>query len=347
MTADSETSAARRPRLPELRQLSLLSSRELLRNVKTLVSLLFMFFFFLILIFGIDYVVNGARHAPVVTVAAGSSTSEIIAALEQRGIEVREAESDDATARIAVNAGSARIVLSEPHPPAWKGLVAAVHSTGIPTSRIAVVDASGAVEVDVLRVNLATVLVTGFLAIAFMGTSVPLVALRQRGTLRLLGTTPARRSSFILAQSPVRFALGLGEAVIVVLVAWWQGYVESFDALRLFVTLVLGLAMLFAFAYLLASRAVNAELITQLSGFLPVIVILTAGTVFPMDVFPDAVRYATYVFPSTWFMQAASADLAGTVPFLPVPWLWVMMTATAAVVGALAARLFTWDQGEL
>lgn len=348
MTVASGSIAVARTRGAELRQLALLSTRELLRNVKTLVSLLFMFFFFLLVIFGVDYMVNGNRDAPVVSTAAGPGSSAVVEALQHSGIEVRTgSDQRGVNARISVSGDSARIVLVSPHEPAWKELVTAVHSAGFATSNIAVTNSSGAPETDVLRINLATVMVIGFLAIVLTGTSVTLVSLRQRGTLRLLGTTPVRRSSFILAQSPVRFGLGLAEAAVVVLVAWWQGYVESFDILRLLVTLVLGLAMLFAFGYLIASRATNAELMTQLSGVLPLLVILAAGTVFPLDAFPEPVRYATYVLPSTWFMQAAGADIAGTQPFLPVYWLWLMMAATTAIVGVLAARLFSWDQGEL
>jgi ABC-2 type transport system permease protein len=344
MTVDSTLQTRRSPR-GAFKQLTLLSTRELFRNIKTVIALMFMFFFFLILMVGIDFVINGGRAAPVASVADGPRSAQIVQALQARDITVGPA--DSATAKITVSGDRAQIVLPTKDKPAWKGLVRAVHSTGIPSADIVVVDASGSPETDILRINLATVLVTGFMAIAFMGTSVPLVTLRQRGTLRLLGTTPVRRLSFILAQTPVRFALGIAESVVVVVIAWSQGYVESFNIIRLFVTLVLGLAMLFAFAYLLASRSANPDVITQVTGFLPVIVILTSGTVLPIDIFPDVVRYITYAFPSTWFMQAVGADIAGTNPFISVYWLWLMMAAVGVAAALLAAKLFKWDQGDL
>jgi ABC-2 type transport system permease protein len=344
VTTDSAT-PTRQKSGEAFKQLMLLSTRELLRNIKTVIALMFMFFFFLILMVGIDFVINGGRPAPVASVTDGPRSAQVVEALKTRDIAVGSAGS--ATAKITVSGDRAQIVLPTKDKPAWKELVAAVHSTGVPSADILVVDASGSPETDILRINLATVLVTGFMAIAFMGTSVPLVTLRQRGTMRLLGTTPVRRLSFIVAQSPVRFALGIGEAIVVVLIAWSQGYVESFNIVRLFVTLVLGLAMLFAFAYLLASRSANPDVITQVTGFLPVIVILTSGTVLPIDIFPDVVRHITYAFPSTWFMQAVGADIAGTSPFVPVYWLWLMMAAIGVVAALLAARLFKWDQGDL
>lgn len=338
-------SATRRTRAAAFKQLTLLSTRELFRNIKTVIALMFMFFFFLILMIGIDFVINGGRPAPVVSIAEGARSAQVMDALRDRHIKV--ANDDSATAKVTIDGDHAQVVLVAKDKPTWKKIVAAVHATGIPSANIRVTDSSGAAETDILRVNLATVLVTGFMAIAFMGTSVPLVTLRQRGTLRLLGTTPVNRLSFILAQSPVRLTLGIAEAVVIVVIAWTQGYVESFNIVRLFVTLVLGLGMLFAFAYLLASRSSNPDVITQITGFLPVIVILTSGTVLPIDIFPDAVRYITHALPSTWFMQAIGADIAGAAPFISVYWLWAMMATVGAGAALLAARLFKWDQGEL
>jgi len=343
-------SSTDRKRSP-LYELSAASSRELFRNGKTIVGLLFMFFFFLILMAGINLVINGNRPPPVVGIVGSTEQGRVLLSkLKAEGVQAEIIEQGDVapnvTARVMIEKQSASVILSVPKPPSWVELSRTIHSLGIPSAHIRVVDSTGGPETDIFRVNLATVLVMGFMVIAFMGTSVPLVALRQRGTLRLLGTTPVRRLTFIVSQSPVRFLLGVAEAVVIVVVAWTQGYVESLNVMRLAVTLLLGLGMLFAFAYLLASRARNAELITQITGFLPVIVIFTAGTAFPMDGLPEFFRFVTYCVPSTWFMQAASADIAGTEPFISVYVLWALMAAVGAGVALLAAKLFTWDQGD-
>ncbi|MFZ7089182.1 ABC transporter permease [Curtobacterium sp. RRHDQ10] len=329
------------------KQLTLLSTREVFRNVKSFISLMFSFLFFLVVIVGVDFSVNGGRPAPVVSVAGGQHSAQVVTALRDHDLVVRAADDQSVTAKITIGEHRATIALVGKHKPSWKQLVAVVHSTGIPSADILVTGSDGTPEPDVLRTNLATVLVTGFMAVAFMGTSVPLVTLRQRGTLRLLGTTPVSRTAFILAQSPVRFALGIAEAIVVLIIAWSQGYVESLSIVRLSITLIVGLAMMFALAYLVASRATNPDVIAQVTGFLPVIVIFSCGTIVPLHIFPDFVRYLTYSFPSTWFMQAVGADIAGTQPFISVYWLWAMMAAVAVAAALLAARLFKWDQGDL
>ena len=199
---------------------------------------------------------------------------------------------------------------------------------------------------DYLRLNLSTAIVIGYLSIVVTGTALPLVALRQNGTLRLLGTTPLRRMTFILAQSPVRFALGVIEAGIVVAVAGIRGYIDFAQLLSLCVTLVLGLAMLFAFGYLLACRLRNAEVVNQLTGFIPVLVLATAGTALPMWIIPDWGQVLMNAFPTSWFIHALGADLTGIEPFTSIYVLWGMMAAVTLGAALLAARLFSWDQGD-
>lgn len=339
------TSASRRSALVEL---SIASSKDLLRNAKTLFGLLFMFVFFFLVIWGVHLGVNGYREAPVVGVS-GAGSERLVEVLADRGIEARSIgaadDAADVTAHVQLAADAATVRLTSPEP-AWIPLSAAVASLGVPSAAIAVFDAEGEPETDILRINLGAVLVLGIMAIVFMGTSVPLVALRRRGTLRLFGTTPLKRMTFILAQSPVRLALALAEALVVVAVAWSQGYIESFNVLRLVVTLVLGIGMLFAFAFLLASRSTNEELTGQLCGFIPVIIVLTSGTVIPIYGLPEWVQALFNAVPTTWFLQAASADIAGTEPFASIYLLWAMMAAVGVGVALLAARVFRWDQGE-
>ena len=345
MTAAATSAPRRRSALYEL---SVASSKELLRNSKTLFGLLFMFFFFLVLIWGVHLGVNGNRDAPVVGVT-GPQAARLVETLGDRGIEARIIDetdvTDDITARVSLTADAAVVRLGQPEPD-WIPLADAVGSVGIADARIAVLDADGAPETDILRVNLATALVLGIMAIAFMGTSVSLVRLRQRGTLRLFGTTPVKRLAFIVAQQPVRLALAVAEVAVIVAIAWSQGYVEQLAVLRLGVTLLLGVGMLFSFAFLLAVRSTNEELVAQLCGLIPVVIILTAGTVFPIYGLPGWVQALFDALPTTWFLQAVSADIAGTEPFTSIYLLWAMMAAVGVGVSLLAARLFAWDQGD-
>lgn len=223
-----------------------------------------------------------------------------------------------------------------------KGSISILFMFGFLFVLIALIDAAMP-GLGILRTNLATIATIGFMAITFLGTAVPIVTLRERGTLRLFGTTPVRKGVFIAAQTPVRLVAGVVVAAIVTGTAVAMGSIEAFGLARLLVTFALGLAMFFAFAYLLASRSRNAELVNNVAVMLPIAAMFASGDVFPREVIPQPVAVVLEALPTTWFVRAAAADLSGVAPSIPVPILWAMMAAVTAVAAVLAARLFVWD----
>lgn len=326
-------------------ELSSASAKELVRNKKGSFSILFMVGFLFLLIVGINQAVNVAgRPAPVVSVSGdASSVSSVEAAFDDAGIALATAGSN---ATVTVQGESAMVVVDTADPPYWFGIVDALEGAGVSSSKISVVDDTGFVQSDLVRANLATIAALGFMAITFMGTAVPLVAMRERGTLRLLGTTPLRKLTFIAAQTPVRAAAGLIVAAVVVVVSIVMGYLDFGGVLSLLVSFVLGLAMFFSFAYLLASRSRNTEFINSIAVIVPIVVMFASGDVFPKQILPDWIEVILQWLPSSWFVQAASADLVGSATMLPVPILWLMMAGCTVAMSLLAARLFVWDDRE-
>ncbi|GAB2553297.1 ABC transporter permease [Leucobacter ruminantium] len=200
---------------------------------------------------------------------------------------------------------------------------------------------------DPLRSALPGVLLTGIAAIAFMGTTVPIVAMRERGMLRLLGTTPLRRPVFLAAQLPVRLILVAVETAVAVGIAELRGFTEDLDPLRLAVTLVLGTAMCFAFAFLFAARASSSEAAHHATTFLCVALLFASGGIVPIATLPDPLLTAAHTLPPVWFATALGADLTGAAsPLLPLPLLWLMMAVTTGAIGIAATRRFRWDQTE-
>ncbi|MGD8167294.1 ABC transporter permease [Herbiconiux sp. P16] len=310
-----------------------------------------MFVFLLILIAVIHGAVNERRDPPVVeVVASGIAAQNLQHRLIDEGIDATLVESasltGETTATIQIGDTRAVVTLAYPHPPAWIEIERTIEGMEYPPTAIDVVRKNGTVETDILRINLSTVLIAGFMAIVFFGTSVPIVAMRRRGTLRILGTTPLPRMTFLLAQSPVRLGLGLAETAVVVAIAAVQGYTNPGQSGRLAMTMVIGLAMLFSLGFLLAARSRNPDLVAQLCGLIPVVIVLTSGTMFPLQGVPEPVIVLMRAVPTSWFMQAAGADIAGTAPFVPIPLLWAMMAAATCVCTVLAARTFVWDQGD-
>jgi ABC-type uncharacterized transport system permease subunit len=111
--------------------------------------------------------------------------------------------------------------------------------------------------------------------------------------------------------------------------------------------MLLGVAMFFALAYLLASRTRRAETVNNLAAVLPVMAIFASGSVLPPQLIPEPVAWVLNCLPTTWYMRAAAADLAGDTASEALLFLyWGLMLATTIVAAVLAARLFIWDDRE-
>ena len=198
-----------------------------------------------------------------------------------------------------------------------------------------------------LRAALPSILMAGIAGVAFMALTVPLVSMRERGLLRLLGTTPLKRPVFLAAQLPARLVLVGVEVLCVFVLAHVAGFIsESNNYWRLLGTLVVGIAMLFSCAMLLASHARSTEATHQGMTMLVMGLFVFSGTFLPPGTLPAFTDVFTNAIPSTWFAAALSADITGATPFLPVPLLWAMMLVVALVAGLVASRRFEWDQEE-
>lgn len=329
-------------------ELSAANAKEQLRDRRGLFSVLFAFGFMLLLITLINLAVNvqGKTDPHVAVTGDPASAARVAASLEASGF--RPAAEADADVVVTAQPAGATVVVgtAQGSRPAWIGVQRAVEAAGYPPADVTVTEVSGFVLDDLLRANLAGVAMLGFLSAALMGTSVQLAQARARGLLRLLGTTPIRRATFLAAQVPVRFAIAALAAVSTIVIAVACGWADALAVLRLSVTLLLGLAMCFAFALLLGSRSRRPEAVNQAAVMIPILAVFATGRMVPREILPDWVWAAADALPTNWFAQAAGADLAGTATMLPVPLLWAMMAAVTVLVWLLAARLFVWDDRE-
>lgn len=331
-------------------ELSMTNARELLRDGKTMFFILFFPVFFLGLFWFLAQTIDADSPQPVIAVTTSAESAQTVAALEEAGFTASELPvgqtTDDATAIVTVDGSSAQVLLSADEQPQWRGLVDTIAATGIPKSLIMVGYSDGSAVFDPLRTSLASIVMVSFLTLALLGTAVPVVSLRGKGTLRLLGTTPLRRSTFIVAQSPSRFLLGVAQLALVVVVTALFGYLTPAAVPRLLVTALLGLAMLFAIGYLIGSRAANAEATTTIVSLLIPVALMLSGSVIPLEVFPPQVTAVIEWLPTTVLANALSVDLVGDATAANLPVAWAVMAGVTLVSAALAARFFRWDQGD-
>ncbi|GGP95482.1 ABC transporter permease [Streptosporangium pseudovulgare] len=198
---------------------------------------------------------------------------------------------------------------------------------------------------DPVRSGIPAVLLMAFMSLAFFGTATPLITMRQQGTLRMLGTTPLRRTTFIVAQAPARLAIALVQLAVLSAAALATGFLQPSAIGRLLVTCALGLVMLFAAGYLVAARMRNAELANGVLALAMPVLLMLSGVFLPMEILPEAVRTVAGHLPTTYFADALRQDLTGVAGGSVVT-SWLVMAGVALVAAAGAVSLFSWTDGE-
>lgn len=325
-------------------RLSAMSGKDMLRNPLTGLSMVFMFAMILGVYVAIWLAFTVVGPAPVAFLRGANA--DVATALERSGVAVVDSGGAERNAEISVDGEQVLVVLDASNQPAWNPIWMGLRDAGFRAGAITVVDNAGDEAPDVLRLNLGVAMMMGIASIAFIGMTVPLVATRERGLLRLFGTTPLRRSTFLLAQFPARVVVAFVVVSVTVVIALWQRYVDGVDVVCLGITFVLGAAMLFSFGLLFAARSRNAESTQQGMVMLTIALTFASGGLLPASIVPAAVQVVMNALPTTWVAVAASATLTGSEPFLPLPVLWVLMVVAGVVAAILAARLFEWDQAE-
>lgn len=246
-----------------------------------------------------------------------------------------DAKNENGTGRVTVTLRESGI--------GWDPLWQALRVAGMPAGSIDVVDTEGQPVPDFLRLNLGTEFLAVLASVALIGTTVPLVAARERGMLRLLGTTPLSRRLFLASRIPARLALLLACTAGIVAIGLARRYTEVSALPRLAGTVACAAVMLFGVGAVFSARARNAEASQNLMAGVSLALVFSAGAVLPAVILPTPARIATGLLPGSWITEPASADLAGTTPLMPVPVYWALMLATGLACFVLAAQRFRWD----
>ncbi|WP_052757848.1 ABC transporter permease [Streptomyces yangpuensis] len=337
-----------------LREMVKTNARELFRDGKTAFFTVLFPLLFLAMFLGLGTLSAGGSYR--IAVVDSAEQQAVVSSLMQ--VDGFHAETWTGTqplsagdlggydAVVAVSGGQARVVVDASRFGALKGLRSALADSGFDSSRTDFRTPDGGVPFDPLKAALPTGLLMALMSTAFFGTATPLIAMRARGTLRLLGTTPLGRLTFIVAQAPVRLALVVVQLVILATVAVVMDFMSFADTLRLTGTGLLGAVMLFAFGYLMAARLRNAEVVNGLLGLLMPVLLFFSGLFLPLSMLPSLVATVSDMLPTTYLVDAFNHDLNAAASVHSLTTDWLVLIAATVVFGGLAARLFRWDQGE-
>jgi ABC-2 type transport system permease protein len=175
-------------------------------------------------------------------------------------------------------------------------------------------------------------------------TGVPMVIgqYRERGVLRRLGVTPVRPLTLLLADLTVWAAAAVLSVALVVAVVRFAFHVPApADSGWFILSILLGIASLFAVGLLAAAVAPTARSSAGIGWLLFFPNMFLAGVYFPTEEMSATMREVGTFTPLGSALHAIRDSWMG---LDPRPEYLVIMAAWALVAGALAARFFRWDQ---
>lgn len=345
-------------------QLALANARELVRDPMSFFFVLIMPFLFIGLFYLISFSLSNQtfRIGLVVPEQADPPVQQMADALasldglnvrvvpDEEGQRLLEATSIDALVRFPARLTEGPIAVAAAE---GRGTAALVVQQALDRMtrqsnpvQIQALTADGDEPFDPLRFGLPGVLVMAFSSLALFGTATPLIQLRQRGTLRLLGLTPLRRFTFIMAQVPARLTIGIVQLVIILIFAQATGLFRSANLGLTFLSALVSLLMLFTLGVLLGGLFRSVEVASGfLAGLMPVVLMLT-GVILPLDILPAVFSRIAQFIPLTYVGDMLRFHLVGTKPTYPLLLDYAVTLASAIVFAGLASLTFRWDQGE-
>lgn len=140
--------------------------------------------------------------------------------------------------------------------------------------------------------------------IPLFGISVLFASERQGGTLRRLLTTPSRKATFLLGtisgqvvMALIQMFLLVGFGIFVMKLNWGR------EPLALFVLLISSALAAAAFGTTLGTFIKSAGQASGLSIMFGMVFAMMGGCMYPLDLFPPAIKNAVRVLPTTWAME--------------------------------------------
>ena len=351
-----------------LRQLVLANLRELIRDpMNFFFVLVFPFMFILLFLFisllskkdttlqlglvvpdhpsvQVQALVNGLEHTPNVRVVRNTQAwhlNQLRSGQEQVVLILPSALSDQSTLRIlSTSAGAAQsatlrsIIMEETRPS--NGPVVTMQLIGSQQS------------FDPLHYSLPGVLVMAFMTLGLFGTATPLITMRQRGTLRLLGLTPLSPLMFAAAQIIARFLLAAAQLVVVLVLTYFlMGKFPLTNLPGILLSALLGILMTLALGYVLGEIIPSAEAAGGIIGGLMAPILMLTGIMLPFSIMPTIILTIARFIPFSYLGDALRQQMTGSdMPLAAITTDNLVMLGVTIVLIALAVSLFHWGQPE-
>ena len=175
----------------------------------------------------------------------------------------------------------------------------------------------------------------------FWGVAFSIKLELDAGTLEPSWLTPTRRETIVVGFTVAGIVIATMTTVILVLIGVWIFGAQIAPRIAIAVpVLALSTVGVLGIGYLVGAivlRMRDANFFVDAADFL---FVALSGAAFPIVVLPDAVRWISYLLPTTYALDLMRASALGTRPLLHPALEWVLLAVTSTVL--LAVGRWAW-----
>ena len=175
----------------------------------------------------------------------------------------------------------------------------------------------------------------------FWGVAFAIKLELDAGTLEPAWLTPTRRETFIVGLTAAGLVIATLSTLILVVIGIWLfgAQIAPRIAIGLPLLAITSIGVL-GIGYLVGALVLRMRDANFFVDALDFIFVGLSGAAFPIIVLPDAVRWISYLLPTTYSLDLLRVAALGTRPLLPVAVEWAMLGITSTAL--LAVGRWTW-----
>jgi ABC-2 type transport system permease protein len=219
----------------------------------------------------------------------------------------------------------------------------------IPIAVLLFVGGSGliAVAADPVPSLVPGTIALGIVAAGFVNLGIATAFERRYGVLKRLGAAPLPRTAFLAAKLAAVLVLEIVQLVVILAAAnvafgWTPG--PAWAPVVVILAVALGTAAFVSLGLLLAGT-LRAEAVLALANGLFLLLLMVGGVILPIDHLPGFLQPVARLLPSSALadLLRIGLDSGTTASATDAPAALIVLGGWAIGAGALAARLFRWE----
>ncbi|MDO7907921.1 ABC transporter permease [Paenibacillus sp. JX-17] len=205
-----------------------------------------------------------------------------------------------------------------------------------------IIDPSASTGLSFIEYLFPGILIFALISIGFLGTSVPIIEMRQKGILKTFRTTPLKESVFVFSQIIVRLILSVLQILFFGLLGLFMGVIELRELIPFILISLLGMGMILTLGFLLGGLFNNTELASGVLSFGMIPLLLLSGAMLPSYILPEFLQYLSYVIPFTYLTDLYHQLLFGFDGKVSAIGDILIVVALCAIFFYLTKRTFRW-----